>query len=65
MDGPLFGRAGSFQCLAPLAKAGLFADVDLLAGANQSDQYAPLGDALTELDKGLRLRLVLRIPGCS
>ncbi len=59
MNRPLLGGAGSLERLAPLAEAGFLTDVDLLTGANESDEHAPFGDALAELDEGFRLRLVL------
>ena len=38
-------------CFAPLADPGFFSGVDFLAVSHQTDQAAPTGDSLADLDQ--------------
>ncbi len=47
---PILG-GGLLESGFPLGDAGFFADVDFLAGADETDDDAPLGDALGKFDE--------------
>jgi len=55
MHGPGGGVAAAFEGVAPLAETALLAGVDLLTAADETDDDAPLRDALGELDEMLGL----------
>lgn len=56
VNDPGVGGDRAFDGSPPLDKPALLADVDLLAGADEADHGAPLGDAFREFDEVLGLR---------
>src|ERR1700675_2144803 len=53
---PFSGSSGTFHSPAPLHQTAFFPDMNLLTGADQSDNNTPFRNAFRELDEMLRLR---------
>ena len=56
MNGPFIEIGRVLNGSSPLDHPAFFADVDLLATANEPDYSAPFGDSFRELDEVLGLR---------